>query len=132
MHSKKKSSKHTNQFSEQDINDINRINYIQNFIPSYTASQITVPYEYFDVGKNTVLREEVTEYYQKNVLEWINKDWKSFSKHKKFIKSKKGFKYIYDVLRQFVKNSDVNWFELREGPNAVVIKDYIKYKLGFL
>jgi len=128
----KKSSKHTNQFSRKDIDDINRINYIQSFIPSYAASQITVPYEYFDVGKNMTLRNDVTKYFQKHILDWISKDWKAFSKHKKFLESKKGFKYIYDIIRQFVKNSSANWFELREGHNASVIKDFFKYKLGFI
>ena len=81
--------------TEKDIYDINKTNYIQNFIPSYTASQITVPYEYFDIGTDLELRKSVTEHFQNKILKWISKEWKSFKKHTKFIKSEKVFHLIY-------------------------------------
>jgi hypothetical protein len=123
--------------TEKDINDINKINYIQNFIPSYTATQITVPLEYYDIGNDDKLRENVTKHFQEKILKWMKDDWvnknkQSLKKQKKFINSDEGYRHIYNLIREFVKNSNANWYELREGPNSKVIKDYLEYKLGLL
>ena len=39
-------------------------------------------------------------------------------------------KYIYDLLRLFVKKSAANWYDLRDRQNYDIVKKYLKSKIG--
>jgi hypothetical protein len=94
------------------------------FIPSVT--------EYQDVGKNMELREQVTNFFyndiQKSLIE--DKSFKNKQKYLKIIKSKQGYKYIYYLLRLFVKKSNANWYDLRDSYNYGIVKDFLRFKIG--
>jgi hypothetical protein len=89
-------------------------------------------FEYQDVGKNMSLRNEITDFYRKKIIEWINTD-KGFVRHKKhlaFIKSHEGRTYVYTLLRVYVKKGKANWYDLRDNLNYSILKDFFKYKIG--
>ena len=44
------------------------------------------------------------------------------------LKSDKGYNVIYNLLREFVKKGENNWFDLRNHYD--IVKDYLRYKLG--
>ena len=64
----------------------------------------------------------------------INKDVISFLKKKKIntelvkkISSKEGYKIVYNLIRKFVKEYNINWYDLRDY--YPIFKDYLKYHL---
>ena len=106
------------------INDKRVLKY---FIPPPIITNVI---EYQDVNKDERLRKNVTDFFLKKSIKWIEK-YKEFehlkTKHN-LLKSNKGYNIIYNLLREFVKKGSNNWFDLRE--NYDVIKDYLRYKLG--
>jgi len=87
---------------------------------------IHVQYNYEDHNENLKLREDVTKFFHKKVIKWINKDsnFKKYSDKLEFFESSDGYLHIYKLLRNFVKKSNVNWWDLRET-NYHLIKDYL-------
>jgi hypothetical protein len=85
-----------------------------------------------NVGDNKVLQSDVTTFYYNKVLKWI-KSYPEFShlkKHEKFLKTRDGLDYIYNLLRLFVKKSQANWYDLRDPTNYSTVKDYLRFKIG--
>ena len=88
--------------------------------------------QYQDVGDNKHLQLEVTEFFYQKLLKWI-KEYPKFShlkKHYNFLKGPSGKEYVYNMLRLFVKKSAANWYDLRDANNYIIIKDYLRYKIG--
>lgn len=88
--------------------------------------------EVYDVGKDMKLRKSVTDFYYEKILKWIATD-KEFSHHKKdlvYLKTKAGYKYVYYLLRLYVKNGRANWYDLRDTINYPNIKKYLNFKIG--
>lgn len=86
-------------------------------------------YQYQNVNKDINLRKDVTNFFHKKIIKWIN-TYSEFEKHKtdlSFIQSIEGKMYIYNLLRKFIKNSGINWYDLRD--NYAIIKNYFKLKL---
>lgn len=92
---------------------------------------ITTIREKVDINKDPQLRKTITTFYYKKAKKWMEnyKDFKHTKKNLKIIKSNKGYKIIYNLLRKFVKKNKVNWYELRK-PYYEVVKDYLKFELA--
>jgi hypothetical protein len=98
----------------------------------YIPPLVNLPYvtEYKDVNKNKSLRYNITDFFLTKTIKWIN-NYKSFSHLKNklpILESEKGYNIIYNLLREFIKKGENNWFDLRE--NYKIIKDFLRYKLG--
>jgi len=93
--------------------------------------QPTTPIQYQDVGDDPNLQSQVTKFFHEKVLKWINEypDFKHLKKHLKFL-NEKGEKYIYNLLKLFVRKSKANWYDLRDPKNYDNIKQYLKNKIG--
>ena len=86
-------------------------------------------FEYQNVNADLHLRKEVTEFFHKKVIKWIN-NYPEFSKHKSkltSINSIDGQMHIYNLLRKFIKKSGINWYDLRD--NYSIIKEYLNANL---
>lgn len=86
-------------------------------------------FEYIDVNKDENLRNSVTNFFHKKVIKWIKK-YPEFSHLKKFsskINSNKGYDLIYNMIRKFTKEYNINWFDLKDY--YVTFKDYLKFNL---
>lgn len=94
--------------------------------------QSIIPTQYQDVGNDKNLQYDVTNFFYNKVLKWIKKyhDFKHLEKYYNFLKESSGKKYIYDLLRLFVKKSAANWYDLRSPQNYGIIKDFLKHKIG--
>jgi len=93
-------------------------------------SFIQSSYEYQDVNKDMNLRQNMTIFFHKKVVKWIHNN-EEFTKYKHmndFLHTKKGYKFIYTLLRIFVKKYNLNWFDLKD--NYYVVKDYLEKKLA--
>lgn len=87
------------------------------------------PFEYINVNHDVNLRKDVTLFFHKKVLKWLDTD-KNFSKHKNkknLLNSVDGQIHIYNLLRYFVKRSNINWYDLRD--NYYIIKEFLNNKL---
>jgi hypothetical protein len=95
-------------------------------------NQSSMPIYYQDVGGDKNLQSDVTKFFQKKVLKWINKyaNFKHLKKHYDFLKESSGEKYIYNMLRLFVKKSEANWYDLRDPQNYYIIKKYLNLKIA--
>ena len=86
----------------------------KSYIP--TTKIVENTYQYQDINKDTNLRRNVTLFFHKKILKWINKDT-DFEKLKpklEFYESKRGKKHIYKLLRNFVKITETNWYNLED------------------
>ena len=86
-------------------------------------------FQYQNVNKDVNLRKQVTKFFYDKVIKWINKD-EAYSKHKDklvSLQSIDGQIRIYQLLRQFIKKSHVNWYDLKD--NYSIVKDYLNRKL---
>ena len=94
--------------------------------------QSTIPVQYQDVGNDTNLQSDVTNFFYNKVLKWIKtyNDFKHLKKYYNFLKELSGKKYIYNLLKLFVKKSAANWYDLRSIQNYGIIKDFLKHKIG--
>jgi len=126
------------------MNDDEKTNYVINPDGSVRLSinrlrkYYPVPYvppvieEVYDVGKDMKLRKSVTDFYYEKLLKWIKTD-REFSHHKKdleYLNSRAGYKYIYYILRLYVKNGQANWYDLRDPINYPNIKKFLNFKVG--
>jgi hypothetical protein len=93
--------------------------------------QPTTPVQYQDVGDDPNLQSQVTKFFHEKVLKWIKEysDFKHLKKHFKFLNDK-GEKYIYNLLKLFVRKSKANWYDLRDPKNYDNIKQYLKNRIG--
>jgi hypothetical protein len=96
------------------------------FIPPMYNQRV---YEYQNINKDKRLRFDMTQFYYIKIIKWIENE-EFFSKYKKllpFLKTNKGFKYVYTLLRIFIKRTKVNWYDLKD--NYEVVKDFLQHKL---
>ena len=102
---------------------ISNVNLID--IPAIVPSVI----QYQNVNTDTNLRTDVTKFFNKKVIKHIteNSELNHLKKDLAFLKSSDGWKFIYKLLRRFVKNSNINWYDLRD--NYRTVRDYIISKL---
>lgn len=88
--------------------------------------------EVYDVGKDMNLRKRITDFYYEKILKWIKTD-KNFASHKKdleYLNTKAGYKYVYYLLRLYVKNGRVNWYDLKDPLHYPTVKQFLKIKIG--
>ena len=86
-------------------------------------------FEYIDVNKDEKLRLSVTSFFHRKIIKWVS-SYPEFSNLKKYtskISSDDGYKLIYKLIRKFVKEYNINWYDLKDY--YVTFKDYIKYNL---
>jgi hypothetical protein len=78
-------------------------------------------YEYQNVNKDLTLRKKMTETISKKMVEWIenDSDFSKFKNKKNYITSVDGMMDIYKLLRQFVKKSGLNWYDLLDHVSSV-------------
>lgn len=86
-------------------------------------------YEYQDVNKDVNLRKDVTEFFHRKVLKWIDEysEFAHLKPQKHYLESDEGKMHIYNLLRHFIKKSGINWYDLRD--NYSIIKEYLSEKL---
>lgn len=79
-----------------------------------------IGYEYQDVNKNIELRTDVTNFYYNKVLKWMNtSEFENIKTQKTYLESSKGKKLVYNLLRKFIKKSEINWYDLRSNEDIV-------------
>lgn len=86
-------------------------------------------YEYQNVNSDLHLRKEVTNFFHRKVIKWIE-NYPEFATHKSklnFLESVEGQMHIYNLLRIFIKKSGINWYDLRD--NYSIVKEYLNSKL---
>jgi hypothetical protein len=85
--------------------------------------------QYQNVNADATLRTDVTKFFNRKVIKHIteNSDLSHLEKELPFLKSSDGWKFIYKLLRKFVKNTQINWYDLRD--NYRTVRDYIISKL---
>ena len=106
-----------------------------NFIYPFAVSTPTykVSEEAQDISEDENLQENVTNYYLKKTIKWIdkNKEFKNLKKFKKVLETSKGFKHIYKILKKFlVKHKNLKWYDLEDKSNYEDVQDYIRKKLN--
>lgn len=86
-------------------------------------------YQYQNVNKDMNLRMDVTKFFHKKVLKWLNSEesFKQYQSKKDFLETTDGQLHIYRLLRMFVKRSGINWYDLRD--NYSIIKEFLSKKL---
>jgi hypothetical protein len=86
-------------------------------------------YEYQNVNKDKNLRKDVRDFFHRKVLKWINEnpDFNHLKSQRHFLESTEGKMVIYNLLRHFIKKSNINWYDLRD--NYHIIKEYLSKKL---
>jgi hypothetical protein len=85
---------------------------------------------YQDVNKDTILRKNITNFFLKKTIKWIN-NYSEFKNNKHLLSKLKtniGYELIYNILRQFIKKNNCNWYDLRN--NYELVKDFIRYRLN--
>lgn len=85
--------------------------------------------QYQNLNADITLRTDVTKFFNRKVIKHITKhsDLNHLEKELPFLKSSDGWKFIYKLLRRFVKNTQINWYDLRD--NYRTVRDYIISKL---
>lgn len=91
----------------------------------------TVREKEYDINKDPKYRKQVTKFFYKKTLKWMEsyKKFKHTKKNLKIIKSDDGMDIIYQLLRKFVKKNKVNWYDL-EKKFYDQVKDYFRFTLG--
>jgi hypothetical protein len=86
-------------------------------------------YEYQNVNKDINLRKDVTDFFHRKVLKWIEEypEFSHLKSQKFYLQSDEGKMHIYNLLRHFIKKSGINWYDLRD--NYSIIKEYLSEKL---
>jgi hypothetical protein len=87
---------------------------------------------YQDVNRDPLLRENITKFFLKKTIKWINNysEFKNSTQLLPIMKTNIGYKMIYNILRHFIKKNNCNWYDLRN--NYELVKDFIRYKLNKL
>ena len=89
---------------------------------------ITSTLTYQNVNKDPELRKNMTEFFLNKSIKWVTTD-KSFKHLKKILhllKSKDGYKIIYNILRNYINQNEANWYDLKQV-HYEIVKDYLKY-----
>jgi hypothetical protein len=83
-------------------------------------------YEYDSVNNDKNYQIEITDFFYNDFISLLNYD----DKFKKFKKLKLDNKklFIYKILAKIVRNTNLNWYDLRS--NYIFIKNYIYKKLS--
>lgn len=86
-------------------------------------------FEYQDINNDVNLRKDVTEFFHKKILKWIDEypEFTHLKSQKKYLQTNEGKMQIYNLLRHFIKKSAINWYDLRD--NYSLIKQYLSQKL---
>jgi hypothetical protein len=77
-----------------------------------------------DLNKDITLKKKVVKYYRNHLIKWIKNDSIDMSDS---IKTESGVQTVYNLLKQFVKDNNVNWYDLRNHHSD--IKTFIKRKI---
>jgi hypothetical protein len=115
---------------KNDSNTNNVITYERPLTYFLPPPLINSTFIYQDVNKDPKLREDITNFFLKKTIKWIN-DYSEFKNSKYLLPKLKtdiGYELIYNVLRQFIKKNNCNWYELRN--NYDLVKDFIRYRLN--
>ncbi len=82
-------------------------------------------YEYQDINKDPNLRKQFTLFYHRKLLKWIDNDplFKNINSKNSQLATVDGQFLVYKLLRKFVKNSGINWYDLKD--NYDIIKKYL-------
>jgi hypothetical protein len=86
-------------------------------------------YQYQNINKDMNLRKDVTKFFQRKILKWIDNysEFSHLKSQKKHLESIEGQMHIYNLLRKFIKRSKINWYDLRD--NYTLVKEYLAKKL---
>ena len=86
-------------------------------------------YEYIDVNKDENLRKSVTQFFHKKIIKWISSypEFKHLKPYQKKFDTEKGYMLIYNIIRKFTKDYNINWFDLKDY--YPTFKDYLKFNL---
>tara|TARA_B100000524_G_scaffold322707_1_gene204221 strand:+ start:351 stop:692 length:342 start_codon:yes stop_codon:yes gene_type:complete len=86
-------------------------------------------YEYIDVNKDKNLRKLVTTFFHKKVIKWTNQysEFSHLKKHINKLKSSDGYSLIYNLIRKFVKDYNINWYDIRD--NYPTFKDFLRIQI---
>lgn len=78
--------------------------------------------------------ETMTDYYYNKVFHWIVNDYEfaRFKKHLSFLGTKKGYLFIFKVLRKYIEKHNSSWLDLRTEFHHLNLKEYIRSKLARL
>jgi hypothetical protein len=101
---------------------------VRKYYPPPPIINSVVQYENVNVDPN--LRKLMTEFFLKKSIKWV-KNYSQFENCKNILpelESSKGAKIIYNILKEFTKKSDTNWYDLKEKYR--IVKDYLRYKLA--
>ena len=97
----------------------------------YKELPIIIPsvLQYQNVNTDTNLQTDVTKFFNSKVIKYIteNSELNHLKKELPFLKSNDGWTFIYKLLKRFVKNSNINWYDLRD--NYRIVRKYIIKKL---
>jgi hypothetical protein len=91
---------------------------------------INSTFVYQDVNKDPQLRYEVTNFFVNKTIKWI-KEYNEFKNVKHLLvklKTNVGYELIHNILRQFIKKNNCNWYDLRN--NYELVKDFIRFRLN--
>jgi hypothetical protein len=85
---------------------------------------------YQDVNNDKNLRKNVTTDFYNKTIKKISKDkeYKHLKKYLKKLKSDVGYEIVYKLIKIFVKNTGMNWYDLRSKYDLVL--RFILHKLG--
>lgn len=120
----------TNGYSTNNIQSMNGFtSYLQNtdlldqmnyeHLPKYELKHKST-----DLNKDITLRKKVIKYYRNHLIKWIKNENIDISES---IKTDHGITKIYSLLKEYVKENNVNWYDLRDHHND--IKKFIKQEL---
>ena len=108
---------------------MNQNNIIKKYYPQPPLINSVIKYE--NINKDPNLRKLMTNFYLKKSIKWINK-YEEFNASKKIlykIESNSGYEIIYNLLRNFIKKSKTNWYDLKDKDKYFIIKDFLKNML---
>lgn len=85
----------------------------------------------YNINKDPKYRKEVTKFFYKKSIKWMEnyKKFKHTKKNLKIIKSDDGLEIIYQLLRKFTKETKANWYDL-EKELYEQVKDFLRFHLG--
>jgi uncharacterized protein with ATP-grasp and redox domains len=82
--------------------------------------------KYLNMNKDPVLRKDVVSFFKNKIKKWIKKD--DNFKHLKNRLDDIDDKFIYNLIKNYVKKHKYNWYDLRTEKYHL-IKDYFSRKL---
>jgi hypothetical protein len=105
-------------------------------VPTYYIIPPMIPsyYDYQDINQDPKLRIDVVNYYYHKLLKWVSSSsmYKEHREHKDDLHENKNKvkKNIHKLLKYFVKQARINWYELRS--NHIIIKEFFSKKFDLL